>query len=71
MDVQGANADVGGAGVSSLLLDGTFGSFPRQNCTCWGFYMGLYIIVLVWITVYTMGPSIKYVGNLEGASYFK
>ena len=26
----------------------------------------LYIIVLVLITVYAMGPSVKYVGNLEG-----
>ena len=30
----------------------------------------LYIIVLVLITVYAMGPSMKYVGNLKGASYF-
>ena len=31
----------------------------------------LYIIVFVLITVYAMGPSIKYVGYLKGASYFK
>ena len=30
----------------------------------------LYIIVLVLITVYAMGPSIKYVGNLKGANIF-
>ena len=30
----------------------------------------LHIIVLVLITVYAMGPSIKYVGNLKGANIF-
>jgi hypothetical protein len=39
-------------------------SSPRASRT-------LSIIVLVLVTVYAMGPSIKYIGNWERANYFK